>query len=274
MEKQLNIFSLYILIPLCCIGINTFAQTNNYQITLKHAIHGDSLAQHQLAVIYFEGTEVTTNYDSAFYWFNKATIAGNKNSKLFLSYLYYTGKGVDKDTLKASFWFDKSLIRKNPEEIVKIADFYFVKLPGKNIPFALYILEQMSKRGNDEVQLKLGDLYYKGSSGVTKDLRKAFYNYHQCAKNGNSTAWFMIAYMYQEGLGVTARNDSAVYWYRKGAEHDITESQVNLGILLYILGGKEDMQEAAAWIHKAKESGSENAAAIWEEFNLSDYIEK
>ena len=64
-------------------------------------------------------------------------------------------------------------------------------------------------------------------------------------------------------------------WYTKAAALGHTNAQINLGFM-YIggQGTKLDYKKAAYWIGKAKASGSSKAALLWDEFKLSDYMEK
>lgn len=83
----------------------------NYTEALKWyelaANNGDSVAQSELAFMYFYGKYVDKNYDKAFYWFDIAAHNGLPLAQYNLGLLWYTGNGVPaQDLVKAYSWFN------------------------------------------------------------------------------------------------------------------------------------------------------------------------
>ncbi len=64
----------------------------------------------------------------------------------------------------------------------------------------------------------------------------------------------------------------ALNWYEKAAIAGNIDAQLNLGFM-YIAGQgtKANMQKAAYWIKKAKDTGNPKADAMWEQFKLEKY---
>ena len=69
----------------------------------KLANQGDAKAQFNLGLLYYDGDEVSQNYNKAFYWFGKAAEQGDVGAQLYLGFMYYAGDGVVQDDKNAVF---------------------------------------------------------------------------------------------------------------------------------------------------------------------------
>ena len=88
-------------------------------------------------------------------------------------------------------------------------------------------------------------------------------NFNQCtaeAKQGDATAQFNLAAMYEQGLGVAQDDKTAVIWYTKAADQGYARAQNNLG-LMYANGRgvAQDNKKAVEWLTKAAEQGNPKA---------------
>src|SRR5947207_4399890 len=80
------------------------------------------------------------------------------------------------------------------------------------------------------------------------------------AEQGDITAEFGLAHMYQKGRGVPQDYNEAVRWYRKGAEQGYAKAQFNLGDMYRDGEGvPQDYAEAVRWVHKAADQGDPKA---------------
>lgn len=106
----------------------------------------------------------------------------------------------------------------------------------------------------------IGENYYFGTDGYTKDYAKAVEYSRKAAELGSAKGQFRLGYCYDEGRGVNQDYSQAVYWYRKAAEQGYTVAQCNLGNM-YALGEgvTKDYAQAVYWWRKAAENES-NAA--------------
>ena len=74
----------------------------------QQANDGDADAQYTLGEKYYDGIDVTQDYETAASWLRKAAKQGHAMAQTFLGYLYETGKGVTMDDEQAVFWYRKA----------------------------------------------------------------------------------------------------------------------------------------------------------------------
>src|SRR4051812_10045835 len=100
-------------------------------------------------------------------------------------------------------------------------------------------------------------------SGVDRwmrgDYAGAIAQWRPLAEAGNADAQFNMGQAYKLGRGVPADPRIAQSWYQKAAQQGHEQAQVNVGLLLYN-GGRR--QEALPWIRKAVELGDPRAQYI------------
>jgi len=91
------------------------------------------------------------------------------------------------------------------------------------------------------------------------DYAGAIAQWRPLAEAGNADAQFNLGQAYKLGRGVPANAATAQSWYQKAARQGHEQAQVNVGLLLYN-GGRR--QEALPWIRKAAELGDPRAQYI------------
>jgi cell division septation protein DedD len=100
-------------------------------------------------------------------------------------------------------------------------------------------------------------------SGVDRwmrgDYAGAIAEWRPLADRGDADAQFNLGQAYKLGRGVTANPGVAQSWYEKAAKQGHEQAQVNVGLLLYN-GGRR--QEAMPWIRKAADLGDPRAQYI------------
>jgi hypothetical protein len=100
-------------------------------------------------------------------------------------------------------------------------------------------------------------------SGVDRwmrgDYAGAIAEWRPLADRGDADAQFNLGQAYKLGRGVTANPGVAQGWYEKAARQGHEQAQVNVGLLLYN-GGRR--QEAMPWIRKAADLGDPRAQYI------------
>ena len=100
-------------------------------------------------------------------------------------------------------------------------------------------------------------------SGVDRwmrgDYAGAIAEWRPLADRGDADAQFNLGQAYKLGRGVTANSALAQSWYEKAAKQGHEQAQVNVGLLLYN-GGRR--QEAMPWIRKAADLGDPRAQYI------------
>jgi cell division septation protein DedD len=91
------------------------------------------------------------------------------------------------------------------------------------------------------------------------DYAGAIAQWRPLAEAGNADAQFNLGQAYKLGRGVPPNAATAQSWYQKAARQGHQQAQVNVGLLLYN-GGRR--QEALPWIRKAVELGDPRAQYI------------
>jgi tetratricopeptide (TPR) repeat protein len=91
------------------------------------------------------------------------------------------------------------------------------------------------------------------------DYAGAVAQWRPLAEAGNADAQFNLGQAYKLGRGVPANAATAQSWYQKAARQGHEQAQVNVGLLLYNSGRR---QEALPWIRKAVELGDPRAQYI------------
>jgi len=93
-------------------------------------------------------------------------------------------------------------------------------------------LIKASEQGNAEAQNKLGEAYFKGELGVTKNQVLALGYFTQAAAQDNSMAQAMIGWMNEQGLGnLTINYFEAARYYKLSGSKDNALALNNLAVL-------------------------------------------
>ncbi|HEX8238931.1 MAG TPA: SPOR domain-containing protein [Allosphingosinicella sp.] len=119
---------------------------------------------------------------------------------------------------------------------------------------ALFLIGANAVAGAAPADVKAGyDRWMRG------DYDGAVATWRPLAEAGNADAQFNLGQAYKLGRGVPVNAATAQSWYQKAARQGHEQAQVNVGLLLYN-GGRR--QEALPWIRKAVELGDPRAQYI------------
>ena len=148
----------------------------------QRAESGDSDAQYDLAMRYWEGKEGAPKDDSkAFYWTKKAAEQGNAYAQSWVGYFYENAYGTARDFGEAAYWYRRS-----------------------------------ADQGNRFSQNNLGECYYYGR-GVERSYEKAVLWYKKAADQEFPSACYNLGWCYENGEGVASNRSLAISYYRKAA---------------------------------------------------------
>ena len=131
-------------------------------------------------------------YEQAIYWFQKAADAGNSAAQKNLAICYFNGYGVEKDVEKAIYWWQKAADAGNSAAQFNLAICY-LKGDGveKDVEKAVYWWQKAADAGDSTAQYRLAFCYLKGE-GIEKDVEKAVYWWQKAADAGDSDAEYML----------------------------------------------------------------------------------
>ena len=71
---------------------------------IKKAEQGNTEAQLQLGLAYYNGNGISKNYRKAYSWFQKAAEQGHAEAEFMLGEMLRSGKKIGKDLKKAFEW--------------------------------------------------------------------------------------------------------------------------------------------------------------------------
>ena len=153
----------------------------------QRAESGDSDAQYDLAMRYWEGKEGAPKDDSkAFYWAKKAAEQGNAYAQSWVGYFYENAYGTARDFGEAAYWYRRS-----------------------------------ADQGNRFSQNNLGECYYYGR-GVERSYEKAVLWYKKAADQEFPSACYNLGWCYENGEGVASNRSLAIsYSQRRPRRHPL-----------------------------------------------------
>lgn len=177
----------------------------------QRAESGDSDAQYDLAMRYWEGKEGAPKDDSkAFYWAKKAAEQGNAYAQSWVGYFYENAYGTARDFGEAAYWYRRS-----------------------------------ADQGNRFSQNNLGECYYYGR-GVERNYEKAASWYKKAADQEFPSACYNLGWCYENGEGVASNRSLAISYYRKAAASGNEDARQRLSKLGLSADGSSTMSASTA----------------------------
>ncbi len=212
----------------------------------RAAVQGDAAAQTRLALCYFEGKGVLSDYKKAIKWFSKAAEQGNADAAHHLGWCYSGGYGVDTDYEQALEWHLKAAA-------------YGKKYAEKNMDVSPKHMA-VALAGVAESQTLVGLCYKHGKCGFPKNNAAAVWWYRKAAEQGIAVAQSELAGCYCFGEGVMINYPEAAKWARKAAEQGVAAAQWLLGAMYYDgKGVVRDEEQARYWWRQAAAQGNATA---------------
>lgn len=183
---------------------------------LSKAKHGDVEAQYTLGEKYFEGIDVSQDYEEAMKWFMQAAGKEDCTALNWVGYMYFYGYGVPLDYNEALKWFTKAADQNSSYAQYYIGLIYQSESFGNNDDEAFKWMLKAADQNYASAQNSVGNMYYCGK-GTEKDYEKAFFYFLKSAEQGNASAQYNTGLMYEYGKGVEINLEKAHEWYSKAA---------------------------------------------------------
>ena len=253
-EAQRNLGFYYIF------GYEEGKEEKGLEYFLKAASQGDAEAQHTIGKFFKEGTIVSQNDKSAFYWYSKAADQGYANAQYELGESYYFGSGVEQNYEEAIKWFLKAAEQDQVDAQLALGYCYYLgNGVAEDYEEAAEWFHKAAEQGLAEARYLYGDCFFEGE-GVEQDYSEAVYWYREAAEQGYPQAQNDLGGCYLNGTGVEEDHAEAIVWFRKAAEQGVAESQCLLGAALEA-GAivEQNLEEAVGWYGKSAEQGNKYA---------------
>ena len=144
----------------------------------------------------------------------------------------------------------------NPEEWFQLGWNYQYGDNGtdKNLQQAIHWYTKAAEHGHTRAQFNLGMCYYLDET--LRDLNKMSYWFKKAVENGfrlpDDNLYVLLGDIHRE----KGNKPESMYWYTKGADLNIAESQYRL-FERYTLGDtvREDLKKSQYWLRKAADNG-------------------
>lgn len=144
--------------------------------------NGSAISMQNLGNFYYEGYNIKTDYEKAYYYLRQAAQHKRTDVYLRLGYMYQYGQGIKKDYEMAKYWYEKGI--------------------------------EFNDNGCFN---NLGSLYRDGD-GVEQDYKRAFELYEKAAKLESEYGMSNLAFLYENGYGVDKDINKAIDLYKEAAE--------------------------------------------------------
>lgn len=147
-------------------------------------------------------------------------------------------------------------ISENPDEWFRLGKNYQHGENGvaKDVRQAIHWYTKAAEQGHTRAQFNLGMCYYLDET--LRDLNKMSYWFKKAVENGfrlpDNNLYVLLGDIHRE----KGNKSESMYWYTKGADLNIAESQYRL-FERYTLGDtvREDLKKSQYWLRKAADNG-------------------
>lgn len=143
--------------------------------------NGNEISMENMGNYYYEGYNIKSDYEKAYYYLRQAAQHNNTNVYTRLGYMCQYGQGIKQDYEMAKYWYEKG---------VNCGDHMCIN----NLAFM-----------------------YDSGEGVEQNYTKAMDLYKKAIDLGNEYAMCNLAAMYEYGKGVEVNIDYAIKYYKEAA---------------------------------------------------------
>lgn len=144
--------------------------------------NGSAISMQNLGNFYYEGYNIKTDYEKAYYYLRQAAQHNNTNVYTRLGYMCQYGQGIEKNYDMAKYWYEMGL---NCSDHMCIHNLAFM---------------------------------YDMGEGVEQNYTKAMELYKKAIDLGNEIAIFNLGLMYEYGKGIEKNIDNAIKYYKEAAD--------------------------------------------------------
>lgn len=217
-------------------------------------------AQRSLAELYELGDIIGENEEEAFKWNCRMAELNDIPAQIKVGD-YYKKRGEAGDYEKAEEYYKRateaeSLKAENKWGLMYLRGGVWEKSASENEKTeAIKKIIHSAEKGFDKAQFNLGHFYLYGENGFSVDYQEAYRWLEKSAEQENRNAQYMLAYMYDLGLGVEQNYEEEYKWLEKSAEQENEAAQYMLAHMYYYgKGMEENYQEAFRWYSKSAEN--------------------
>ncbi len=226
-------------------------------------------AQYKMGVFYLQGNAIATNTEIAISWLARAALRGSAPAQFILGTIYEYGINkpgengyIKRNTYQAKALYSISSYFNVGEAKYRLAQLYAngtlnpdqnLAIERKNQRLAYELYRSAAKQDIKEANLGLA-YYYAAFSKNKADLKKSYEIADDEADEHNQSAKFLLALLYDRGIGVTKDQGEAIDIYQQLAKKGNAIAQFMLGTYEYI--NVDNKQQAVYWLQKSAQKGN------------------
>lgn len=125
---------------------------------------------------------------------------------------------------------------------------------------AVYWFNKSSGQGFPPAQYRLGEMYYFEKGGLPKDLNKAIVLFRKAADQDDTDAQMNLAMLYGTGEGLQADSGQALYWIEQAYQGGHASASAYKEMIKASADGLfTEEQQRRYWLEKAAELGMREA---------------
>jgi len=211
---------------------SNYYKNNQYKLSFLEykdlANSGNTNAQYNLGIFYYNGIGVKQDKVLAFIWLQTASKNNHKLAQNKLGYMYEKGDIPDiKNIDKALEQYHKSAIQDYELAQLNLAMIYYQRANKESYKKALYWYEKAAEKGNLAALVNIANMYYFGQY-VKKDYKKAADLYLQASNKDDMLAQYNLSMMYYSGEYFEANGEKTLHWLQKSAINGYKIAQLKL----------------------------------------------
>lgn len=221
-----------------------------------------------------------SQYSEAKHWFDKAAESNHSYAQFYLGLQNERGNLAPRDIPLALYWYEKSAEQNNEKALYNLGIIYANgEINGiKDLQKAFDLWQKAAHNGSYLAEQRLAQLYHTGQlASIPQDYIEAailyekgyalsngsgspehmkllaqtasnFQELQEKAKEGDTTAQYLMGAEYYTGMGVDRNIPLAIEWFTLSAEKKHLKSQLKLG---QIYESNREYTKAIDWYEKA-----------------------
>lgn len=233
------------------------------------ASQGDVAAMVQVARAYTSGNGAPIDMEKGRVWLERAAEKGSIEARMWLGAAYLSGRMLPQNKELAAKYLlpvaEAQDVGADLKGSQALAQYWLSLMYAKGSGVqqsqvkALQLLQLSAENGNPSALFDLASLYNEGTGGLSLDIPHACALFEKAADQGSVKAMHNTGNCYLEGTGGKKDRDKAILYYTKAAEGGSVRSQRNLGLLY---GRDGELVKGFFWLRIAELSGDKEVSPL------------
>ncbi|WP_077928853.1 tetratricopeptide repeat protein [Wohlfahrtiimonas populi] len=191
------------------------------------------VAMNNLANLYMKGDGVPQDITYAVELYKKAAELGDEVAQYNLGRAYRDGRGVERNPQLARTWLEKSLAQGYADASLPLAKLLLQDENNSNLLEAQQLIKNIPVEEQNSIDYYslMGDYYARLGKSAEDQYSSAYQWYSKAADQGDSYAYFKLAELLRQGLGVEKDFDQAIMMYQIADSHEGSRANITLAYL-------------------------------------------